>query len=427
MSDNIYSVTQVNSYIKNMFAKDSALNRIRVQGEVSNCKYHSSGHIYFTLKDSGGTLSAIMFASRRTGLSFNLRDGQKIVVTGSIEVYERGGSYQIYAQKIELAGMGDLYERFMKLKKELEEMGMFAPEYKKPIPRHPAKIGIATASTGAAVHDIINVTTRRNPYIQLVFVPTKVQGQGAAASIVRSIRMLDDYGVDVIIVGRGGGSLEDLWAFNEETVARAIFNCRTPVISAVGHETDFTIADFTADMRAPTPSAAAEIATEDMTEFLRSLDARKERLDRAVQGLITWTRDSVLQKKEQKLRDVMESRIDGLRRRTERAQYSMNLLSPANRLNAYRARAEESRMKLSHIMQSDVAGRRHDLAIRAERLKGLSPLAKISSGYAWVSDAAENHISRASHLHAGDAIKLRFADGTAGATIDEVITEVSHE
>lgn len=427
MSENIYSVTQVNSYIKNMFAKDGALNRISVQGEVSNCKYHSSGHIYFTLKDSGGTLSAIMFASRRASLSFNLKDGQKVVVTGSIEVYERGGSYQIYAQKIELAGMGDLYEKFLKLKKELEEMGMFAPEYKKPIPLHPKTIGIATASTGAAVHDIINVTTRRNPYVQLVFVPTKVQGQGAAESIVRSIRTLDNYGVDVIIVGRGGGSLEDLWAFNEEIVARAIFNCSTPIISAVGHETDFTIADFAADMRAPTPSAAAEIATEDMTEFLYSLDQRKERLNRAVLGLISWTRETQLERKEMMLRTAMETLIEDLRRRTERTQYSLNLLSPANRVNAYRARAEESRIRLSHIMQGDIAEKRHDLAIRAERLKGLSPLAKISSGYAWISDPVENHISKASQLKKGDPVKIRFADGTAGATINEVITEVNHE
>lgn len=423
MSENIYSVTQVNSYIKNMFAKDSALNRISVQGEVSNCKYHSSGHIYFTLKDSGGTLSAIMFASRRSGLSFTLKDGQKIVVTGSIEVYERGGSYQIYAQKIQLAGMGDLYEKFMKLKAGLEEMGMFAEEYKQPIPKHPRTIGIATASTGAALHDIINVTTRRNPYIQLVFVPTRVQGEGAAQSIVRSIHTLDEYGVDVIIAGRGGGSLEDLWAFNEEIVARAIFNCRTPVISAVGHETDFTIADFVADMRAPTPSAAAEIATEDMMEFLRSLNEREERLNRAVRGLITWTRESLLERKEEQLRSAMQDRIEQLRHRSERTQYSLNLLSPVNRLNAYRARSEEIRMKLSQIMRGNVTDRRHTLAVMAEHLRGLSPLDKISSGYAWLSDEGENHISKATQLSTGQKITIRFADGKAGARI----TEVDHE
>ena len=403
-----------------MFAKDSALNRISVQGEVSNCKYHSSGHIYFTLKDSGGTLSAIMFAGRRSGLSFTLKDGQKVVVTGSIEVYERGGSYQIYAGRIELAGKGDLWEKFLKLKEKLEDMGMFAPEYKKEIPKHPKTIGIATASTGAALHDIINVTTRRNPYIQLVFAPTRVQGQGAAQSIVRSIKMLDDYGVDVIIAGRGGGSLEDLWAFNEEEVARAIFNCRTPVISAVGHETDFTIADFAADMRAPTPSAAAEIATEDMEEFLDSLDARKERLNRAVLGLISWTRESVLDRKEEMLRSAMEDSIERLRHRTEKAGYSLNMLSPSNRLNAFRARTEESRMKLSQVMRGNLTDRKHALAVRAERLKGLSPLDKISSGYAWISDDEDNHLSRASQLRTGQKITVRFADGKAGAEITEV-------
>lgn len=421
MSSNIYSVSQVNSYIKNMFAKDSALNRISVQGEVSNCKYHSSGHIYFTLKDSGGTLSAIMFASRRGGLSFAMKDGQQVIVTGGIEVYERGGSYQIYAQTIKLAGLGDLYEKYVELKNRLEEMGMFAPEYKKPIPRFAKTIGIATASTGAAVHDIINVTTRRNPYIQLVFVPTKVQGQGAAQSIVNSIRTLDDYGVDVIIVGRGGGSLEDLWAFNEEIVARAIFNCRTPVISAVGHETDYTIADFTADMRAPTPSAAAEIATADMTEFMASLDERKQRLNRAVTGLITWTRTGILERQQDRMRNAMADRIDAYRRRSERMQYSMNMLSPITRINAFRAQSEEARMKLAQVMNAGLTDARHALAIKAERLKGLSPLEKISSGYAWISDGQEKHLSKASELRKGQEITVRFADGKAVAEVTEVI------
>lgn len=421
MSSNIYSVSQVNSYIKNMFAKDSALNRISVQGEVSNCKYHSSGHIYFTLKDSGGTLSAIMFASRRGGLSFAMKDGQQVVVTGSIEVYERGGSYQIYAQTIKLAGLGDLYEKYVELKNRLEEMGMFAPEYKKPIPRFAKTIGIATASTGAAVHDIINVTTRRNPYIQLVFVPTKVQGQGASQSIVNSIKTLDNYGVDVIIVGRGGGSLEDLWAFNEEIVARAIFNCSTPVISAVGHETDYTIADFTADMRAPTPSAAAEIATADMAEFLASLEERKQRLTRAVAGLITWTRSGILERQQDRLKNAMTDRIDAYRHSTERMQYSLNMLSPVTRINAFRAQSEEARMKLSQVMNASLTDARHELAIKAERLKGLSPLEKISSGYAWISDGQDRHLSKAADLEKGQIITVRFADGKAAAEVTEVI------
>ena len=276
----VYSVTQVNSYIKNMFTQDFLLRRIAVKGEVSNCKYHSSGHIYFTLKDSGGTLSAVMFAGQRRGLSFRLSEGQQVVVKGTVDVYERDGKYQLYASEIELSGRGDLYLRFEKLLRELEEMGMFAAQYKKPIPRYAKTVGIVTAPTGAAIRDIMNISARRNPYVQLILYPALVQGAGAKESIVRGIRTLDAMGLDVLIVGRGGGSIEDLWAFNEEAVARAIFACRTPVISAVGHETDVTISDYVADLRAPTPSAAAELAVFDYFQFQSELTARKQKLYR---------------------------------------------------------------------------------------------------------------------------------------------------
>ena len=257
---NVYSVKQVNAYIKNMFTQDFMLNRIYIKGEVSNCKYHTSGHIYFSLKDESGSIACIMFAGQRSGLAFKMQDGQQVIVLGSVTTYERDGKYQLYAKEIILDGAGLLYEKFEALKRELGEMGMFAPEYKQPIPKFAKKIGIVTAPTGAAIRDIMNISARRNPYVQLILYPALVQGDGATASIVKGIEMLDKHGVDVIIVGRGGGSIEDLWAFNEEPVARAIFNCRTPIISAVGHETDTTIADYVADMRAPTPSAAAELA-----------------------------------------------------------------------------------------------------------------------------------------------------------------------
>ena len=253
---NIYTIRQVNRYISNMFTQDFMLNRIYVKGEVSNCKYHTSGHIYFTLKDAAGTISGVMFAGNRRGLAFRMKEGDRVVVTGSIEVYERDGKYQLYAKEITLDGEGDLYLRYEALKHELEEMGMFAQEYKKRIPRYVKRVGIVTASTGAAIQDIRNIASRRNPYVQLILYPALVQGDGAAESIVNGIHALDLLGVDVMIVGRGGGSIEDLWAFNEEIVARAIFECETPVISAVGHETDTTIADYVADLRAPTPSAA---------------------------------------------------------------------------------------------------------------------------------------------------------------------------
>ena len=257
---NTYSVGQVNRYIKNMFTQDYLLQKIYVKGEVSNCKYHTSGHIYFSLKDETGTLNCVMFAGHRRGLAFAMKNGDKVIVGGSVDVYERDGRYQMYAKEITLEGAGTLYERYLALKQELEDMGMFAQEYKQPIPRFIRRLGVVTAPTGAAVQDIRNISYRRNPYLQIILYPALVQGAGAAESIVKGIQMLDKTDVDVIIVGRGGGSIEDLWAFNEEIVARAIFECSTPIISAVGHETDFTIADFVADLRAPTPSAAAELA-----------------------------------------------------------------------------------------------------------------------------------------------------------------------
>ena len=267
---NTYSVGQVNRYIKNMFTQDYLLQKIYVKGEVSNCKYHTSGHIYFSLKDETGTLNCVMFAGHRRGLAFAMKNGDKVIVGGSVDVYERDGRYQMYAKEITLEGAGTLYERYLALKQELEDMGMFAQEYKQPIPRFIRRLGVVTAPTGAAVQDIRNISYRRNPYLQIILYPALVQGAGAAESIVKGIQMLDKTDVDVIIVGRGGGSIEDLWAFNEEIVARAIFECSTPIISAVGHETDFTIADFAADLRAPTPSAAAELAVDDYRSVIEA-------------------------------------------------------------------------------------------------------------------------------------------------------------
>ena len=278
MTKNVYSVGQVNAYIKNIFIKDVILNRIYVKGEISNCKYHTSGHIYFSLKDESGAIACVMFAGNRKGLAFRLQEGQKVIVLGGVSVYERDGRYQLYAREIVLDGEGALYQQFARLKRELEEMGMFSPQYKKKIPFYSRRIGIVTAPTGAAIRDIINIARRRNPYVQLILYPALVQGEHAAASIVKGIQILERYGVDVMIVGRGGGSIEDLWAFNEEIVAKAIFACKTPVISAVGHETDTTIADYVADLRAPTPSAAAELAVADYRQLLGGMELFKNQL-----------------------------------------------------------------------------------------------------------------------------------------------------
>ncbi|HAF26490.1 MAG TPA: exodeoxyribonuclease VII large subunit, partial [Lachnospiraceae bacterium] len=260
MENRIYSVSWINAYIHNMISQDFLLKQVCVKGEASNVKYHSSGHLYFTLKDEKAAIACAMFAGKRGGLKFKLEEGQKIVVSGTVDIYEKDGNTRLYAEKITLEGVGELYERFERLKEDLEDRGLFAPEYKRALPKHIKTLGVVTASTGAAVRDIINIAKRRDPGIEILLYPAKVQGEGAAESIEKGIEVLNASRAEIIIVGRGGGSIEDLWAFNEEKVAMAIFNCEKPVISAVGHETDYTIADFVADMRAPTPSAAAELA-----------------------------------------------------------------------------------------------------------------------------------------------------------------------
>lgn len=390
----IYSVSQVNSYIKNMFAQDFALSRISVRGEVSNCKYHTSGHIYFTLKDRTGTLSAVMFASQRKGLSFQLQEGQQVVVTGTVDVYERDGKYQLYARKMELDGRGDLFARFEKLRNELEEMGMFAPEYKQPIPAYARKVGVVTASTGAAIRDIMNISARRNPYVQLVLYPALVQGDGAAPSIAAGIRTLDAMGLDVLIVGRGGGSIEDLWAFNEELVARAIFECRTPVISAVGHETDVTIADYVADLRAPTPSAAAELAVFDYRQFDAQL--------RSYQDVLTRT---------------LGRQVERRRYQLEQYLLRLRLHDPARQINEKRQRLADMEEQLARLTERKILDARHRLALAGGRLHGLSPLEKISRGYGFLTDHDGKRIESAAAVSEGDSIVVRVSDGRIEAKV----------
>ena len=399
----IYSVSQVNSYIKNMFAQDFALSRISVRGEVSNCKYHTSGHIYFTLKDKTGTLAAVMFAGQRRGLSFQLQEGQQVVVTGTVDVYERDGKYQLYARKIEQDGQGDLFLRFQKLRDQLEEMGMFAPEYKQPIPRYAWTVGVVTASTGAAIRDIMNITARRNPYVQLILYPALVQGAGAAASIVRGIQTLDEMGLDVLIVGRGGGSIEDLWAFNEEPVARAIFNCRTPVISAVGHETDVTIADYVADLRAPTPSAAAELAVFDYRQFEEQLLAYNAALRRA-----------------------MGRQVERRRFQADQYRLRLQLHDPMSTLRQQRQRLADLQDQMEEAMKRKLTMAKHRLALAGGRLHGLSPLEKISRGFGFLTDENSRRIEHAADVNPGDLITIRITDGRLKARVTER-EEINHE
>lgn len=396
----IYSVGQVNSYIKMMFTQDFLLNRIYVKGEVSNCKYHTSGHIYFSLKDETGSISCIMFASSRKNLAFRLENGQQVVVFGSISIYERDGTYQLYAREIRLDGLGVLYERFEALKRELEEMGMFAQEYKQPIPRYIRRLGVVTAPTGAAVRDIIQIAKRRNPGIQIILYPAKVQGEGAAESVARGIAALDRLGVDTIIAGRGGGSIEDLWAFNEEIVARAIFECGTPIISAVGHETDTTIADFAADLRAPTPSAGAELAVADMRQIQDQLDQERDQFCR-----------------------LMEQKLSLAKGKLEQYRLQLRLNSPQSRIREQRQLLAEKETLIRSLMRSRLDACRNRLLLDIERMKGLSPLMKLEQGYAFVTDGEGKRITRAGKVKSGDRIRLYLADGRIDAVTEQVIPE----
>ena len=392
-----YTVTEINQYIKNMFMRDRILNQIYVKGEVSNCKYHTSGHIYFTLKDAQGQLACVMFAGQRRGLTFRLEEGQSVIALGSINVYERDGKYQLYANEIILDGQGLLYEKFEKLKKSLEEEGLFDRDHKKPIPLFPKKVGIITASTGAAIQDIINISKRRNPYVQLILYPAQVQGQGSAESVARGIKVLDKLGLDTIIVGRGGGSIEDLWAFNEEIVARAIYECNTPIISAVGHETDVTIADFVSDLRAPTPSAAAELAVNDYAAFEAKLFEYRRKLTREMGQKLNEYQNVV---KQLKLR--------------------LFYASPAYQIKQKRQFLMDVEQKLLQRMNHTLIEKRHKLEVYIARLDGLSPLTKLSKGYALIVGEDQKPIQSIHKVRKDEVLTLSLLDGDIKTRVEEI-------
>lgn len=400
MMRNVYSVGQVNAYIKNMFTQDFMLNRIYVKGEVSNCKYHTSGHIYFSLKDESGMIACIMFAGQRGGLSFRMQEGQQVIVLGNVTTYERDGKYQLYAKEIILDGAGALYEKFEALKQELGEMGMFAEEYKQPIPKFARAIGIVTAPTGAAIRDIINVAGRRNPYVQLLLYPALVQGEGASASIVEGIAALEKKGVDLIIVGRGGGSIEDLWAFNEEIVARAIFECRIPVISAVGHETDTTIADYVADLRAPTPSAAAELAVFEYETFLNEVEEYRIKIRKAIRQKAEWEKMKI-------------------------GQYALQLkyLHPRNKLRDKQQRTVELEERFRQTMERKIDDEKRRFAFYIERMKGLSPLAKLNQGFAYISTENGKVVKTIADTANGETLNVYVTDGVIKARVEDTHKE----
>ena len=414
----VYSVSQVNRYIRNMFAEDYFLHAVLVRGEVSNCKYHSSGHIYFTLKDASGTLSCVMFASRRRGLSFRMKDGDQVIAAGNVDVYERDGRYQLYAQQIMMDGVGALNERYEKLKRRLEESGMFDEIYKKPIPAFIRTLGVVTAPTGAAVQDIINITHRRNPFVQIILYPAIVQGEEAPDSVVAGIRALDALGVDTIIIGRGGGSLEDLWAFNEERVAEAVFACRTPVISAVGHETDTVITDYVADLRAPTPSAAAELAVFSYDRFQTDLTARKRQLADSMQNRISLARRQTDSFQRELMHLSPSMQVRDKRMRTMQMEDKLNM--QMNRLLEAARRRADVREYLQSRMDRHLTRDRHRMQILAAKLEQVSPLGRLSGGYGFITDTDGHAVTSAASVEKGDLLAIRLRDGAVEARAETV-------
>ena len=393
----VYTVKQVNSYIKNMFKQDFLLNSVSVKGEISNCKYHTSGHIYFTLKDADAALSVIMFASQAARLAFKLKDGMSVVVSGRVDVFDAAGKYQLYANTVQQEGIGELYQKYEQLKQYYEDMGYFAKEYKRPLPAFTRKLGVVTSKTGAAVQDIMNISRRRNPYIQIVLYPAYVQGEHAKQSVVNGIAKLDKLGLDCIIVGRGGGSIEDLWAFNEPEVVEAVFNASTPIISAVGHETDFTLTDFVADMRAPTPSAAAELAVTEVAAVENKIYEYERRLKQMMMYSLTAKRDYL-----------------------ERLRLQMEYLNPVNQIYDKRQRLMNIEDKLNMLIKRCVADNRNRLRLYASRLEGLSPLKKLDMGYGYIENSQNDRIISVSQVSPEDEITVYLKDGSIRSKVIEV-------
>ncbi len=445
MAQKIYSVKEVNTYIKDKFDNDSRLLNISVMGEVSNCRPNQRKHLFFTLKDESGTISCVMFEGNRGGLSFVLGDGQQVVVHGYVTVYPRDGKYQLYADHITQAGAGALNERLKELKRKLGEMGMFDPQYKKPIPAYARKVGVVTAAGGAAVKDIMRVAHDRNPYVQLVLYPAQVQGQGAATSVARGIRMLSRSDVDVIIIGRGGGSAEDLEAFDAEEVAYAIFDSPIPVISAVGHEINDSIADLVADQRVPTPTAAATLAVYDYRELQEKLDGWQGRLNSLMEQSL-HIRRLKLENYEarlkllhpgsrmkgyrdraadlgKRLRDGMQA--DFLAAKNQSRMYGMRLSArhPGKQIQECRMRAASGEEDLRALMEKRLTREQHRFNLCLEKLKVLSPLEKLSQGFSYVQQAEGKAVKSISQVEEGDALRIYVTDGSIGASVTEIKEE----
>lgn len=392
-----FSVSELNGYIKTLFENDRALRAVNVRGEISNFTRHSSGHLYFSVKDSEGQIRAVMFRSSAARLAFMPENGMKVILHGTVSVYPRDGSYQLYVNSIQPDGIGALYLAFEQLKAKLSEEGLFDEYHKKPLPKLPKRVGVITSPTGAAVRDIINVTGRRFPLAEIFVYPALVQGAGAEADLVKAVDFFDKSGLcDVVIIGRGGGSIEDLWAFNSEKLARRIYDAEVPIISAVGHEVDFTICDFVSDFRAPTPSAAAEIAVPDSRTLALKLDGM---LDRAASAL-----GRALESKRDKLSKISDSDV---------------FKSPVTMLDGAKNRLSELYKSAFDLTARAVERQKSAFSVLAGKLNALSPLSVLARGYS-VAQKDGSVIKSVSELKKNDGISLRFADGRAFATVNEV-------
>lgn len=397
MKKSIFSVSQVNAYIKKIFVNDYVINDIWIKGEVSNCKIHRSGHVYFTLKDNNSAISCVVFKNYRDFVECDLRDGINITARGYISVYERAGTFQLYVQQIKSDGMGELYKKFEILKEDLQRKGYFDSDNKRPIPRYPRRVGIVTSDTGAAIRDIINVSKRRNPYIGLLLYPSLVQGEGAANNIVKGIRYLDSIkDIDVIIIGRGGGSIEDLWAFNEEIVAKAIYEANTPIISAVGHETDFTISDFTSDLRAPTPSSAAELAIPAFDEI-----------------------DSILEKYRYKIENSMNNEIIACKKAIELNKIKLDFNSPSMRVLKERQYLTELEDRLNRRIKELINNKKNYINLLQNKLDVLSPITNLEKGYSYVENV-NGQVKSIGDVNMGETLLIQLHDGKIEAQVKNI-------
>lgn len=392
------SVTQINLYIKEIIARNDILCDVLVKGELSNFKAHSSGHMYMSLKDESGVMRAVMFRSAAAKLSFKPQNGMKVIAHGRVGVYERDGQYQLYIDDMQQEGKGDLYAAFEELKNKLAKEGLFDPSHKMPIPKYPKSVGVVTAPTGAAIRDIINVLSRRFSYADIVLYPVLVQGENSAASITEAIEYFNRTDIaDVLIVGRGGGSIEDLWSFNEEVVARAIYNSHIPIISAVGHEIDFTISDFVADLRAPTPSAAAELAVPSQTEL-------NEKFNNVYRRLY-----------QQAMRKVENSRL-----RLEQCKDRTVLKEPLRRIDDDRQYIDNLWHMFETACKNALKSKRQALAQNVAKLDGLSPLGTLARGYSLTRASDGGVIKSVSQVKEGDTVSVRLCDGEFSAVADKI-------